>query len=149
MALQISAVEIRSQAPPVEASRPTAVSKQPAVRLEPTRRVEAPSTAPSAAEATRVITPADQAELVSTASHGVKSGEARPALFKLIALNEKAKDAKGKKALEVYLKGLKESKNPADRILAMDFEIAQQQLKLAGIEDKIGEYKKKLSEAGI
>lgn len=148
MTLQISAVEIRSQAPapkPVEAPKST-VSKQPAVRPESAQRVEV---TPPAAETAQIIAPADQAKIVATASQGVKSGEARPALFKLIAMSEKAKDAKGEKALKVYLKALKESKNPADRALAMDFEIAQQQIKLAGIENKIGEYKKMLSETGI
>ncbi len=143
MTLQIGAVEIRA---PVGKPNPTAVSRQPAVRLESTQRVEV---TPPAAEASPVIAPKDQAEIIATASHGVKSGEARSALFKLIAMQETAKDAQGKRALENQLRILEKSKNPADRTLALDFKIAQQQIRLAGIESKIGEYRKALSETGM
>ncbi len=142
MTLQIGAVEIRA---PVGKPNPTAVSGQPAVRLESTQRAEVTS---PPTEATSVIAPKDQAEIVATASHGIKSGEARPAL-KLIAMLESAKDAQGKRALENQLRILEKSNNPADRTLALDFKIAQQQIRLAGIESKIGEYRKALSETGI
>ena len=134
MTLQIGAVEIRAQAP---------VPKLESKRVEVNRPVPLPT------ETAPVIAPADQAEIVATTSHGIKSRETRPALFKLIAMQETAKDAKGKLALESQLKILEKSKNPEDHALALDFKIAQQQMKLAGIEGKIGKYREALSETGI
>ncbi|MBI4226390.1 hypothetical protein HY612_04740 [Candidatus Roizmanbacteria bacterium] len=125
---------------------------QPAATQAESRPALGTPESPQAAAASPILAPEAQTTIVNAATAGIDGDQRRALILIRDMVGSRVAERSGKRptqGLEQQLKVLKESKNPQDQALALDFEIAQKQYELAEIDRAITLYQNEIAKPDL